>query len=842
MSTTAVSFRKGNLEENKEFAGVEGEIVADLGVSSTSPNSTNTEATIVLHTGNGEAGGIRMAREDLLNVKTITPLANLGLARTDLSNIEHCPSESIDTVESILKSDYKIASQDAHDINTTQISAAGTTAPGGGPMLLNTTMSNLYSVSTNAHNKLVDALDDQLALKNMSNVDTTELATGEGTSGKHSGKDLAYKDMSNIDTQDLAERGEDSAGYHSGKDLAYRDISNVTFSSVKTLVDTAYNTGISSNKFVGYEDTINKIDGTNTIINPSNSKSTTLYPSVNALTNYVAKQLNGYASADLDNITSWDIATRKEISYKYNVSYYGNTTSYNVGDIITLTGIPNPDYATKQSRADLTSIITNTNYFFETDVDKINYFATHSGELTTNLLCAVGGDPADEDFTKVVWIVEKYTGTKWVINNSSEDVKVQIVNKDSDGVLTLKVVTPLYGYFKNPLPDSYTWSDGTLTFDLTSSLLNNGGLMLASFENSEIVAENNKTAGMVHYNKDTHVVGDKEEVTKVKSVYGALYTEQTIGKFEVENQTINNAEKALAKLTTSTYTGDMGNPTITSVCGIEVTDNNVYLKKSGTSDFINTNYELLNKSEISASYQSKVTSATTNNIATWGSNGNTKDSGKKFKTTVETTESDNNILTGLAVKTYVDDQVNAAIAQAVVFKGIVADQTQLPASGNINGDMYWITAFVSPAPTGMTVGRSGAAIYKGSPDNKFEYTEDVVYNPDESTITLNSNGKLSVKISNKSGNQLTKDNNNGLYVAPELPSMSGNADKFLKTDGTNASWVTITSNVPTLPTPTLTAENPTATFHLLVELDANNEYVYSWVEDTQITTTVTVQN
>lgn len=134
-------------------------------------------------------------------------------------------------------------------------------------------------------------------------------------------------------------------------------------------------------------------------------------------------------------------------------------------------------------------------------------------------------------------------------------------------------------------------------------------------------------------------------------------------------------------------------------------------------------------------------------------------------------------------KKYVDDRVNAAIAEAVVFKGVVADQTALPQSGNTNGDMYWITAFVSPAPTGMTVGRSGSAIYKGDPDNKFEYTEDAIYQPDEQTIDLNGNGKLYTKVSSVANNSLTTQND-GLHV-----DISNKVDKVTTTNrvyGTDA--------------------------------------------------------
>jgi len=125
-------------------------------------------------------------------------------------------------------------------------------------------------------------------------------------------------------------------------------------------------------------------------------------------------------------------------------------------------------------------------------------------------------------------------------------------------------------------------------------------------------------------------------------------------------------------------------------------------------------------------------------------------------------------------KKYVDDRVNAAITEAVAFKGIVADETELPSSGNVNGDMYWITAFSSNPPTGMTAGNSGSAIYKGAPDNKFFYTEDAIYQPDEQTIDFNGNGKLAVQVSATTGNTLTSQND-GLYV-PTVD-LSGKVDK-----------------------------------------------------------------
>lgn len=143
-------------------------------------------------------------------------------------------------------------------------------------------------------------------------------------------------------------------------------------------------------------------------------------------------------------------------------------------------------------------------------------------------------------------------------------------------------------------------------------------------------------------------------------------------------------------------------------------------------------------------------------------------------------------------KKYVDDRVNAAITEAVAFKGIVADETALPSSGNINGDMYWITAFSNNPPTGMTAGNSGSAIYKGDPDNRFFYTEDAIYQPDEQTIDLNGNGKLAVLISETTGNTITS-NNDGLYV-----DQSGKVDKVTtasKVYGTDTTGAQTTYNV-----------------------------------------------
>lgn len=115
-----------------------------------------------------------------------------------------------------------------------------------------------------------------------------------------------------------------------------------------------------------------------------------------------------------------------------------------------------------------------------------------------------------------------------------------------------------------------------------------------------------------------------------------------------------------------------------------------------------------------------------------------------------------------ASKKYVDDSIKDALDKAVVFKGVLNDQTELPDSGNRNGDMYWIKKFVNPVPTGIIPGSSGTAIYNGELE-EFQFENDEIYRPDNDTITLNDNGELKVKISEEPNNSIVvKDD--GLHV------------------------------------------------------------------------------
>lgn len=130
------------------------------------------------------------------------------------------------------------------------------------------------------------------------------------------------------------------------------------------------------------------------------------------------------------------------------------------------------------------------------------------------------------------------------------------------------------------------------------------------------------------------------------------------------------------------------------------------------------------------------------------------------------------------IKEYVDEQISFVLSEEVTFKGIVEDQTKLPAEKNTNGDLYWIKKFVSPVPDGMNEGRSGAAIYSKAV-NAFQFTEDAIYQPDNKTIILNDTLSLTVQIS-KDENNAIEARENGLFVVtshlvPKTTTVNGHA-------------------------------------------------------------------
>lgn len=91
-----------------------------------------------------------------------------------------------------------------------------------------------------------------------------------------------------------------------------------------------------------------------------------------------------------------------------------------------------------------------------------------------------------------------------------------------------------------------------------------------------------------------------------------------------------------------------------------------------------------------------------------------------YADTESTVANDSGLPTGAAVQTYVtglgyqtasdvQTAINTAIASAYIYKGSVATESDLPASGNTAGDVYNIVAASSYGPAGMNVAWTGSA-------------------------------------------------------------------------------------------------------------------------------------
>lgn len=186
VETTAVALRRGDHTANMQFTGTQGEVVVDLGDGQGGILGVDGNTTLRLHNG-VTTGGIAMARADTKNITSQVLAENRqtfddkNLAYADLSNIETTENE------------------EAQNLITTTL--------------------NQYGIATKSD---LDAKAATLANKDMSNVETSTLATGRG---RGTNGNLAYADMSNVNTKDLTD-----ATVHDGVDgdkpLSYADFSN----------------------------------------------------------------------------------------------------------------------------------------------------------------------------------------------------------------------------------------------------------------------------------------------------------------------------------------------------------------------------------------------------------------------------------------------------------------------------------------------------------------------------------------------------------------------------------------------------------------------------------------
>lgn len=141
--------------------------------------------------------------------------------------------------------------------------------------------------------------------------------------------------------------------------------------------------------------------------------------------------------------------------------------------------------------------------------------------------------------------------------------------------------------------------------------------------------------------------------------------------------------------------------------------------------------------------QDRPQSAVSGNIAIFNGTKDTIDSGKTFVTSVGGTGTDTNIPTEKAIRTAITN----ALTAAVNYKGM-CKESQLPTSGQKLGDFWSISDFDTSYPN---QNRNGRAIWNDgtttTPAGEPHWDKEVdeYLNPDETTIDLNTNGKLEIK-------------------------------------------------------------------------------------------------
>lgn len=298
---TAVTYRHGTQDENKQFTGgVTAEITVDT-----------DRSTLFIHKGDGS---------------NPTPLA-----REDLDNVDPTSLTSINGKFSLLKTDLTNFSRGAH---------AGDYAgyiENNQNKELGKAIAEYLDIPTQG-----DITDKGFAKADMSNINTKNLATGR--TGESGDLNLAYMDLSNVNTSSLGGTGSSATGKTAqGTALAYNDLSNIS-NAGKTVIQnqidlTPYATTSSlqaevstlNAKFNDYQPVSQKaLSITND--NDDNNH----YPTNKAVTDYIADNImSDFASNSLSNITNWDMAIADTPVYKYKVTIVDGGSNYTIGNTIT---------------------------------------------------------------------------------------------------------------------------------------------------------------------------------------------------------------------------------------------------------------------------------------------------------------------------------------------------------------------------------------------------------------------------------------------------------------------------------------------------------------------------
>ena len=244
---TAVSLRKGSTAEHQEFRGDLGEVTVDTDV-----------ATLYVHLGDKNVG-TPLAKANMDNVDAEN-IARRGIAKNDLTNIS-IPSDKINDVKANL-SNLTYAQTDGTDIHTNVPGGLADTTRNAtvyGKALAYADLANVEKTAitgkgiaqTDLSNVTTETIVNKLTVennhlyadRNLGNITTVDLATGAGTSGKHSGLNLAYANLSNLESLGDAAK---TALYNNGIQLTSKLVQDVDIgtasdypsaTAVKTKID-----------------------------------------------------------------------------------------------------------------------------------------------------------------------------------------------------------------------------------------------------------------------------------------------------------------------------------------------------------------------------------------------------------------------------------------------------------------------------------------------------------------------------------------------------------------------------------------------------------------------------
>lgn len=686
MTAKAISFRRGDTISNDGFAGVEGEIVVDLGAS----KYDNSMATLRIHTGDGTQGGIKLARADCNNVDP-EGLTH-SLARTSLSNITYDPqnSEGSANVKNVMGG-YGLAYRDGTNMKTSALSPDADVVSGGEPSLARRDLSNVPADILKAKVET-----DNFATTNLDNITNAaidKIKTDIGLSN--------YQKIANMETNNVSQ---DDSKYPSSQ----------------AVVD-----------FVSRQmDEAEKIANRKQEITASHSQ----YPTSLAVINYVSQQIQsgGFANSKLTNIESWSVATLddKEEAYLYTARVTSSTNGHASGEILRTGMIVNQSTGETMKiivdEVDANGAVTKISLTPECGTISINQGVAVSGvEVFISSEQAKAGGLAKADLSNIIPV----SGTNNAVGQIGYDID------DSENVLgvsqsittisvttdenNVEIVTPqVVGMTSTEI------EDGAVVSKIgVENAANNIGSGIIIKQDGVYVNVNEST----NTNADHKIVlrselsshinnkNNPHSVTKAQVGLGNVnntsdldkpVSTATQAKLSEANEKINkNAEdivKQGEKITSleankasvddlTSHTGNKSNPhgVTAAQVGLGNVDNTADLDKEISTKTQAALNLKANASDLTshAGNKSNPHSVTKAQVGL-GNVDNTADSSKPVSALQQAALD----LKADKSDTYTKDEVDAKISSVYRFKGTVAAETNLPTSDNTTGDVYNVEA------------------------------------------------------------------------------------------------------------------------------------------------------